>query len=84
MYETKPTKTKHKDLERKIRVKNRITEKLKNTIKDRTKLKIKIDSLETELFELNSTYCGLNKKQYKDQSKKKRERKEDRKKEEKK
>ncbi len=74
MYETKPTKTKHENLERKTRVKNRIAEQLKNTLKNKTELNIKIDSLETELFELNSTYCGLDKKQYQNQSKKKRER----------
>ena len=73
-YTKKATKTNKNNFDRKTRVKKRISKQLKNSIDAKIILKTKIDELETELFELNSTHCGLSKKQHKEQSKKVRDR----------
>ena len=73
-YNKKPGKTRKIILERKERVKNSITKRLREKNKEKNDLKTKISELEAKQFDLKSTHCGLSKKQYKEQFKKKRSR----------
>ena len=70
IFKKSSTKTNKNNLDRKKRVRNRTSKRIETKINEKTILKTKIEELETELFELKSTHCGLNKKQYKTQSKK--------------
>ena len=73
-YKNKPTKTNKDLVDRKERAKIRIQTQIQKRINEKTLLKIKTEELQTELFELKSTHCGLSNKEYKEQYKKKRAR----------
>ncbi len=67
-------KTNKKNLERKESIKINITKRLNREIAEKKSLEITISELETIYFDLKTSHCGLNQKQYKEQFKKKRER----------